>query len=226
METTQYSVKKKMALVTGASRGFGYQLAKQLSSKNFHVFALSRTVGALEELSDEIVGSGGSVTLVPIDLTISKDIERLGVILYQACDKLDLFVHAAAMPASLSPVNTSDEKIFEKLIRINATTVLSLIKCLDPLLKKSNNPLLVFIDDESKTKFKSLYSSSKAAAREIIKAYSEENKRLGPRVMIHSPKPMPTALRAKFHPGESHQKLSTCIREAEKLVEKIVNEFF
>ncbi|MDA4807921.1 SDR family NAD(P)-dependent oxidoreductase, partial [Enterobacter hormaechei] len=59
----------KLALVTGASRGIGYFLAKDLAARGAHVIAVARTVGGLEELDDEIKAGGGTATLVPLDLT-------------------------------------------------------------------------------------------------------------------------------------------------------------
>ena len=58
-----------MALVTGASRGLGRATAQALGARGAQVIAVARTVGALEELDDEIRGAGGpSATLTPLDL--------------------------------------------------------------------------------------------------------------------------------------------------------------
>ena len=44
----------KVALVTGASRGIGYAIAKMLAGHGAHIIAVARTVGGLEDLDDEI----------------------------------------------------------------------------------------------------------------------------------------------------------------------------
>ncbi|EHH10134.1 short-chain dehydrogenase/reductase SDR, partial [Mesorhizobium amorphae CCNWGS0123] len=44
----------RTAVVTGASRGIGYFIAKELAAAGAHVIAVARTVGGLEELDDEI----------------------------------------------------------------------------------------------------------------------------------------------------------------------------
>ena len=61
----------KIALVTGASRGLGYAVAKAMAAEGAHVIALARTQGALEELDDEIQAAGGAATLTPMDLKVS-----------------------------------------------------------------------------------------------------------------------------------------------------------
>ena len=52
----------KVALITGASRGIGAAIAKGLAANGIHVILIARTIGALEELDDEITISGGSST--------------------------------------------------------------------------------------------------------------------------------------------------------------------
>src|SRR5262245_22334652 len=60
----------RIALVTGASRGIGYHVARQMAAAGAHVIAVARTVGGLEELDDEIKAENaltgkGTATLVP-----------------------------------------------------------------------------------------------------------------------------------------------------------------
>jgi short-subunit dehydrogenase len=52
---------KRIALVTGASRGIGRAAAIALAGSGHHVILCARTAGALEEVDDEIRGSGGSL---------------------------------------------------------------------------------------------------------------------------------------------------------------------
>ncbi|NOR63744.1 MAG: SDR family NAD(P)-dependent oxidoreductase, partial [Rhodobacteraceae bacterium] len=68
---------QKTALVTGASRGLGYATALQLADKGYHIIALARTVGGLEELADVIEAKGQAITLVPLDVTDEGGLQRL-----------------------------------------------------------------------------------------------------------------------------------------------------
>jgi len=60
--TEKLDLQERVALVTGASRGIGYHVAKKLAAAGAHVIAVARTVGGLEELDDEIQAAGGQAT--------------------------------------------------------------------------------------------------------------------------------------------------------------------
>ena len=68
----------RLAVVTGASRGIGYEAALGLAKAGAHVIAIARTVGGLEDLDDAIREDGGGATLVPLDLTEFDASDRLG----------------------------------------------------------------------------------------------------------------------------------------------------
>ena len=79
----------KLALITGASRGIGRAVALALAAEGAHVILVARTVGALEEVDDEIRKAGGTATLVPLDLTDFDAIDRLGGTIFERWGKLD-----------------------------------------------------------------------------------------------------------------------------------------
>ena len=128
----------RVALVTGASRGIGYQIAKQLGERGAHVIALARTVGGLEDLDDEIRSAGGETTLVPLDLTDFDALDRLGAAIYERWKKLDIFVANAGMLGVLSPIGHISPKDFEKVTAVNVVANWRLIRSLDPLLRQSD----------------------------------------------------------------------------------------
>lgn len=214
-------IRQKVAVVTGASRGLGYQVAKLLAKNNMHIIGLARTVGGLEALSDEIADAKGSLTIVPIDLKDDVAIDRLAEKIFERWKKIDVLVHCAVSPTPMSPVSSLSLKDFDQSIFVNSRATIKLIQALDPLLRQSSIKTAVFVDDTSTGKFISSYSSSKAANREIIHNYKEESKRIGARVIIFQPSPMPTGLRARFHPGENQEKLWSCLSQAKKLVAQL-----
>ena len=107
----------RIALVTGASRGIGYFLARQLAAAGAHVVAVARTVGGLEELDDEIRAENartgrGEATLVPLDLTDMAGIDRLGGAIHERWGKLDVLVANAGILGVIAPIGHVEAKTF------------------------------------------------------------------------------------------------------------------
>ena len=216
-------LKKKIVLITGASRGLGFQIAMRLAEKNLHLIITSRTVGALESLSDKIVASGSTVTIVPLDLTKEKDFQIAARSIYERFGVIDILIHSASLAIPMAPIETIQKN---ELINFFQNTFMTqqVIKMIDPLLKKNPSSLALFIQDTNEyrsNKFFGIYNANRLASGEIIAAYAAERKRLGPKILTFNPKPMPTKIRSVLFPGENKDKLSTCETEAKKMIEFI-----
>src|SRR2546421_11225674 len=156
----------RIALVTGASRGIGYATALALAKAGAHIVAIARTVGGLEELDDAVKASGGSATLVPLDLRDSAGIDRLGLALHQRFGRLDVMVGNAALLGPLSPLGHVEAKAWQEVIAVNVTANWRLICAMDELLKRSNAGRVVFVSSgitASAHAYWGPYTGSKAA---------------------------------------------------------------
>lgn len=211
---------QKIALVTGASRGLGAALAEALAPGH-HVVAVARTVGALEELDDRIKAKGGAATLAPMDVTDPGAMATLCRGIHDRWGRVDLWAHCAIHAAPLSPANHVDAKDWAKSVAVNATATSVLIPYVAPLLGASGTA--VFFDDEGTAgaKFFGAYGATKAAQMALARSWAAETARTGPRVVILTPRPMPTALRARFFPGEPREGLAAPRDEAERLLDLI-----
>lgn len=207
---------KPLALITGASRGLGAEFAQVLSSTH-HIIAVSRTVGALEALDDQIKKSGGSSTLAPIDLTDQNAVAQLCRSIFERWGKVRLWVHTAIHAAPLGPVITVDNKDWEKSVTNNLTALAKLIPMVSPLLEEDSKAVF-FEDNTIMEKFSSIYGATKAAQIHLVKTWQNECKSTGPQIYVLQPNPMPTAVRARFYPGENRKKLQSVETEAKRLV--------
>lgn len=208
----------KVALVTGASRGLGYALAEALGAAGWHVLAVARTAGGLEELDDAIKARGGAATLAPMDITDAKAMAHLAGSVQGRWGGLGLWAHCAIHAAPLSPAPHIDARDLTKSMAANFTATASLIGLMEPLLRAGNGTALFPDDPRGGEKFFGAYGASKAAQMALIRSWQAETVRTGPRVVIGQPRPMPTASRARFHPGEDRSKLSAPEAEAERLL--------
>ncbi|MCT8998958.1 SDR family NAD(P)-dependent oxidoreductase [Chelativorans intermedius] len=200
----------RLALVTGASRGIGYFLAKELAAAGAHVIAVARTVGGLEELDDEIKALGGEATLVPLDLTDMAGIDRMGGAIHERWGKLDILVANAGILGVISPIGHVEAKTFEKVMAINVTATWRLIRSVDPLLRASDAGRAIIMSSgaaHSARAFWGPYAASKAAVEALARSWADETKNMALRVNAVNPGATRTAMRAQAMPGEDPETL-------------------
>jgi NAD(P)-dependent dehydrogenase (short-subunit alcohol dehydrogenase family) len=221
-----------VALVTGASRGLGAALAEALAARGWHVVAVARTQGGLEALDDRVRAAGGAgrVTLAPLDLTQDDAVRGLCRGIHDRWGGLDLWVHPAMVAPPLSPAGHVAIKDWDRTLAVGVRATGVLIPMVEPLLRaRLPGSLAVFMDDPAvrgpggtvKSYF-GAYAAAKAAQVALAQGWASETQALGPtrapRVVIAAPAPMPTALRARFYPGEPREGLSPCATEAGRVL--------
>lgn len=207
---------RRTALITGASRGLGAALAEALAPE-YHIIAVARTAGALEELDDRIKAKGGEATLAPMDVTNRDAMAHLGRSIFERWGKLDLWAHTAIHAAPLTPVDHIDAKDWQKSISVNCDATATCIAMIAPLLSHGGEALF-FEDPRAGAKFFGSYGATKAAQMALVKSWIAEAPENGPKVSILTPNPMPTATRARFFPGEDRTPLTPPGAEAERLL--------
>ncbi|MDJ0827667.1 MAG: SDR family oxidoreductase [Rhodobacter sp.] len=198
---------QRLALITGASRGLGAALAEALAPSH-HIVAVARTTGGLEELDDRIQAKGGSATLAPMDVTNPDAMAHLCRQIFDRWGGLDLWLHAAIHAPPLTPADHVDGRDWDKTMAINATATARLIPLVAPLLSRAGATAVFFDDPHAGEKFFGAYAASKAAQIALARAWAAETARTGPRIVVTTPPPMPTATRARFFPGEDRGALT------------------
>ncbi len=225
---TSSSLAGKIVLVTGASRGIGYQVALEAGRQGAHVIAVARTVGGLEELDDEIQAAGGSTTLVPADLRDFDGIDRLGKAIFDRWGRLDALVGNAGMLNTVSPVAHVDPKEFDTVFAVNVTANYRLIRSLDLLLRQSEAGRALFVTSGVVNRAQAYwgpYTATKAALEALVKVYAAEMQSTPVRVNLFNPGPLRTALRAKGWPGEDAETLKRPSVVAPDIIRMISPDF-
>ncbi|SNR53891.1 SDR family NAD(P)-dependent oxidoreductase [Paracoccus sediminis] len=211
----------KIALVTGASRGLGAALSEELAARGFHVLAVARTVGGLEELDDRIRRAGGAATLAPMDVAEAPAMQQLAHAVLGRWGGLDLWAHCAVHAAPLAPAPHVDGKDWAKSVLVNMDVTRGLIALLEPLLRARGGTALFFDDPRAGQKFFGAYGATKAGQIALARSWQAEAASVGPRVVIAEPAPMPTAVRARFFPGEDRAALTSCKDEAARILDAL-----
>jgi NAD(P)-dependent dehydrogenase (short-subunit alcohol dehydrogenase family) len=203
----------RICLVTGASRGIGRAVARRYAQEGADLILTARTVGALEELDDEIRAiSGKTSLLVPMDLRNHDTIDQLGAGLYERYGKLDIVVGNAGVLGQMSPLHHIDPPAWQEVIDINLTANWRLIRSLDPLLRQSDAGRAIFVSSgvaQNVRAFWGAYAVSKAALEMLVRIYAQENIQTKIRANLIDPGRTRTRMRATAYPGEDPQTLRT-----------------
>lgn len=214
--------KNKTVVITGASRGIGYQTALQLGKQGAHIIAIARTIGALEELDDEIQKAGGTTTLVPLDITDTKALQALGPSLISRFPKVDLVIGAAGYLDKLTSVAQGPLEQWTRALATNTTANINLIQTLHPLLRQSEKPQAIFLTESEENigrAFFGFYGASKAALEALVKSYANENPEFD--IRVFTPEPTATRLRDEAFPGGDKAQLKTTEAAANELIQFI-----
>lgn len=164
----------KNILVTGASRGIGYNTVLELASQGHTVIATARSEEKLNKLAKS--SSSGQIIPVAADLTISNDIQKLAEAVSEL-DTLDGLINNAGSVHRESFMDT-DVKVFQHLMDVNVYAIVRLTKALKKYLGEGSHILNIssMSGFQGSLKFGGLsaYGASKAAVVGLSEVLSAE----------------------------------------------------
>lgn len=170
-------------LVTGASRGIGYELVKQLCANGHTVLALSRKTASLAELEQECKAAPmpGKIRILACDLEDPTQVKQAGETIKKELKHLDVLINNAGALINKPFAQLLAEDL-EKAYRVNVFSVVQLLQEVLSLLGSEGRSHVVNISSmggfQGSVKFAGLsaYSSSKAALACLTECLAEEFK--------------------------------------------------
>jgi 3-oxoacyl-[acyl-carrier protein] reductase len=166
----------KVAIVTGASKGIGAEIARQLAAEGASVvvnYASSRT-GA-DQVVAKILKAGGKAVAVQGDVSKRADVKRLFAATKEAFGGLDILVNNAGV-FEFAPLESASEESFRRQFDINVLgTMLTTQEALG-YFGKDGGSVINFssISSANPVPNSVIYSSSKAAVDALSKALANE----------------------------------------------------
>jgi NAD(P)-dependent dehydrogenase (short-subunit alcohol dehydrogenase family) len=126
------------ALVTGANKGIGKEIARQLAAAGLTVYVGSRDPERGQQAVDEI---GGNARLLVLDVTDAQSIADAT----RQVDKLDILVNNAGIAVDLNPATETDVDSFRRTYETNVFGVVAVTNAFLPALRRSARPRIVNI---------------------------------------------------------------------------------
>ena len=142
--------KQRIALVTGANKGIGFEVARQLRREGFHVFLGARDEKAGRDAADKLNHEArqkedyGEVSFLKIDISKSESIQKAAEEFGKESDRLDALVNNAGilLDGDKDALAITPE-IFETTLRTNTLGALLVSQRFVPFLEKSDAPRIV-----------------------------------------------------------------------------------
>jgi putrescine---pyruvate transaminase len=205
VEHTEQPLAGKAALVTGASRGIGAEVARVFARAGATVYLLARDAGELEARRAEIEAEGGAAISVPADLSRPEGMAALQEAIVNGGGRLDVLVLNAALLGDLKPLPDLEDAVWDTVIDLNLNAAFRLLTALHPLLSASGAGRCIFVTSGAARGAHadwSGYAASKAGLEAMMRLYAAENQKLGVRANAVDPGAMRTGMRAAAFPDE------------------------
>lgn len=132
----------KVALVTGANKGLGAEIATQLAGLGYTVLVAARDVAAGQAVVDRITRAGGDARAVKLEVTSADDIASLASWIETHFHKLDVLVNNAGVALEWNETGTTVER-FRKTLDVNLVAPWAVTDALVPLLSKSDDARVI-----------------------------------------------------------------------------------
>jgi short-subunit dehydrogenase len=194
-----------LAVVTGASRGIGRAIARELAAQGAGVWLVARHAAALEETAAEMRRAGGRAWSFPLDVSGDPDPGggRLLDRLRTEGEGLDILVHSAGTHMS-GPIADAPLAELDEHYRVNVRGPYALTQLLLPLLRARRGQI-VFVNSSVGLHARAQvagYAASKHALRAIADALRDEVNPDGVRVLSVYPGRTATPAQAAHHADE------------------------
>ena len=188
----------KKVIITGTSRGIGYELVKLFSKAGYKVLALSRNSKPISELNDP------NVISLSFNLNNSSDFVLVNDFIKKEWGNVDVLINNAGSLINKPFLETSAED-FKNVFSTNVFGVAELIKCVIPFMSSEGHVVTISsmggVQGSMKFAGLSAYSSSKGAVITLTELLAEEYKETGPSFNVLALGAVQTEMLEEAFPG-------------------------
>ncbi len=140
---------KKVALITGANKGIGFETARQIAKAGWTVLAAARSEEAGREAAAKLQAEGLAVRFIPIDLDAHTTAGTAAEAIRREFGKLDLLINNAAIAGTGDGAPSQvDLRTVEKVMQTNFVGTLAVTQALLPLLRAAGKAQIINVSSE------------------------------------------------------------------------------
>lgn len=184
-------------IITGTSRGIGFELARLFADEGHQVLALSRNNKPISDLDHDKIASFSFDISNPLDLTKLKTF-------LENWETVDILINNAGKLLNKPFLETENEE-FEEVYKVNVFGVANITKMVLPKMRKSGHVVTISsmggVQGSMKFPGLSAYSSSKGAVITLTELWAEEFKETGPSFNVLALGAVQTEMLEEAFPG-------------------------
>jgi NAD(P)-dependent dehydrogenase (short-subunit alcohol dehydrogenase family) len=177
MSKDLFDLSNKTALITGASRGIGEEIARVLASYGAHVIVSSRRIDGCQAVADSITESGGSASAFPCHVGNMEDVTAIFAHIRESHGKLDILVNNAATNPYYGHILDTDLASFQKTLDVNVRGYFFMSVEAGKLMRDNGGGAIVntaSVAGVQPSPGQGIYAVSKAAVINMTRAFAGE----------------------------------------------------
>jgi NAD(P)-dependent dehydrogenase (short-subunit alcohol dehydrogenase family) len=226
------NVNGKGVLITGASRGLGEGLARELAARGARLALVARGETRLREVAADIRSRGGKVVVLPADVGDKRSVHPLAATAQEMLGSVDVVVHNASAlgPSPLRLLLDTECEDLERALAVNVVGPFRLTKLLAAPMALAGGGLVLHVTSDAAVSAYpewGAYGVSKAALDHLTRVWAAEMEPFGVRFVSVDPGDMDTALHREavpdadpadlLDPREVGKRLAMFIEEVESV---------
>jgi NAD(P)-dependent dehydrogenase (short-subunit alcohol dehydrogenase family) len=177
MSKDLFDLSNKTALITGASRGIGEEIARVLASYGADVIVSSRRIDGCQAVADSITESGGSASAFPCHVGNMEDVTAIFAHIRESHGKLDILVNNAATNPYYGHILDTDLASFQKTVDVNVRGYFFMSVEAGKLMRDNGGGAIVntaSVAGVQPSPGQGIYAVSKAAVINMTRAFAGE----------------------------------------------------
>lgn len=209
MSENMFSLKGKVAVVTGGSRGFGKAMALGLADAGADVAIASRTQADLDKVAEEIKAKGRKALAVATDTSSMEAVRNLGAKVMEVFGKVDILVNNAGQGTNVPFLNIKEEE-WDRILNINLKGYFLSTQVIGGYMFKAKSGSIINISSAMGNyplPFMTHYAASKGAINSLTKCLAQEWAGRGIRINAIAPAYFDTDINAQQMKIEAVSKL-------------------